>query len=359
MELNLDVFNYKDKLPEQRKLFVECFPENIGTPVIEVKHYLWKFHSFPSKPASFEYAVLNDGELIGYYAAIPYSYNVNGAIHTVGMVCDVMTGVKARGKGVFTKLGRYSIKSLQNEGISFTTGYPIRPEVIPGHKKVGWSFPFELPMYGKFLSFKSFFKSKRLSNLTFFANGILKITNNTISLFRKKSANINIEVYNQHDVDLIIGLNDFFEKVSNEVPIYLNKNSLYLKWRLGAPKKEYSIIVLRDKGEIVGYSVSRKVLKQNVYCWGILDIAILKGYEKNASMLYSKNEELARKSGAELILTMIGRKWAKIFKFKKNGYIRTPYKFSFIINKLNPDLSDKMLLDERNWHLMWIDSDDL
>jgi hypothetical protein len=29
------------------------------------------------------------------------------------------------------------------------TGYPIRPEVIPGHLKVGWSIVAKLPVYVK------------------------------------------------------------------------------------------------------------------------------------------------------------------------------------------------------------------
>ena len=78
------------------------------------------------------------------------------------MVCDVMIGTAARGKGVFTNLGKYSINQLRLEAVDFTTGNPIRSEVIPGHKKVGWESPFELPMYGKFISFNSFLNSTKL-----------------------------------------------------------------------------------------------------------------------------------------------------------------------------------------------------
>ena len=136
MEVKLESFDYKKGLNQQRKLFTECFPENIGSPVAGNKHYLWKFQGFPHIPHSYEYVALQEDNIIGYYAAIPYKYKVNKNYVIAGMVCDVMTGVKARGKGIFTKLGKYSLEKLKNSGIGFTTGYPIRPEVIPGHKKV-------------------------------------------------------------------------------------------------------------------------------------------------------------------------------------------------------------------------------
>ncbi len=275
------------------------------------------------------------------------------------MVCDVMTGIAARGKGVFTKLGKYSINQLQLEGVGFTTGFPIRPEVIPGHKKVGWEFPFELPVYGKFISLKSFLFSKNLSKLTLFANVILKIWNKLFSLFRYGDNNIQVETYNKHELRTIIGLHEFLKNLNEEIPNYLCKNIPFLNWRLGAPETKYSIIIIRNKTRIIGYSIARLVIKEKIPCFGILDFAIIKGFEKHSSILLREIEILAKKNNAELIFTMIGKKWANKFNFFKNGYLKTPYKFSFIINKLDESLNSDQLFKEENWHLMWIDSDDL
>lgn len=359
MDIKFKEFDYKTSLNQQRKLFIECFPENIGTPVERNDHYHWKFCSGPSKTTSFEYIACINNDIVGYYAAIPYKYSINGKSFTAGMVCDVMTGVTARGKGVFTKLGNYSINEFSKNNIDFTTGYPIRPEVIPGHKKVGWEFPFELPMYGKFISFKSFSKSRKFSNLAFIVNFFLAVWNRLISLFTYKNADINIEIYNQLEIESISGLEEFFTTLNKEIPIYLQKDSSFLKWRLGAPEKEYSIIALRDNTKIIAYSIARLAEKENVPCLGILDFVTLKGFEKYSSMLLQENEKLAYNLKAELILMMISKGWAKRFRFFKNGYLRTPYKFSFIINKLNQALNSRDLYNEKNWHLMWIDSDDL
>ena len=359
MEIRFEKFDKETSIDQQRKLFIECFPENIGSPVETVNHYNWKFHSIPGDIKSFEYSANSEDDIIGYYAAIPYKYTFNDQHLTAGMVCDVMTGIKARGKGVFTKLGRYSIDQFKTNGIDFTTGYPIRPEVIPGHKKVGWEFPFELPMYGKFLSLKTFLKSRNLSFLSFIGDFLILVINTLISFFRSPNREVNIEKYNSKSIDSILGFDDFTEKLSKETPIYLKKDLNFLKWRLGAPDKNYSIIILRKNNEIIAYSIARPVIKENVQCYGILDFVTLKGYEKYSSVLLRENEIQAKNNNAELLLTMISEKKAGKYKFLQNGYLKTPYKFSFIINKLNNAIDSKVLFDVNNWHLMWIDSDDL
>lgn len=359
IEFNFEKFDKEKSLDQQRKLFIECFPEYIGTSVEELDHYKWKFCSFPSEVKSYEYVASLNNNIIGYYAAVPHYYLINGKPATAGIVCDIMVGTAARGKGVFTKLGKYSINQLRLEGIDFTTGNPIRPEVIPGHKKVGWESPFELPMYGKFILFNSFFNSKKLSKFTFFANIILKIWEKVLFLFRFRDNDIQVESYNQYEVKSIFGLQEFFENLNKEISNYLCKNIPFINWRLGAPEKEYSIIIIRKNKKIIAYSIASFMVKEKVPCLGILDLAILKGFEKYSSILLQENEILAQKNDAELILTMIGKNWANKFGFFINGFIKTPYKFTFIINKLNESLNSEQLFSEENWHLMWIDSDNL
>ena len=98
MEVKLDRFNYPEELASQRKLFAECFPETVGSPLVTEEHYNWKFKSFLAngKETAYEYVAKLEDELIGYYAAIPYPYIVNSENVNAAMVCDVMTGVKAR-----------------------------------------------------------------------------------------------------------------------------------------------------------------------------------------------------------------------------------------------------------------------
>ena len=358
--MDFSEFIFKERLKEQRELFTECFPETIGSPAETDEHYLWKHQSRKLEMASCEYiATDKQSNIIGYYAAIPYRYDVNGTILFAAMVCDVMTGVKARGKGIFTKLGQYSIDSLRKKNFHFSTGYPIRPEVIPGHLRVGWVIPFKLPMYGKLFRFDHFLANKNMAYLTSFANLILRTVNVLFSINIRFNNKISTEIYYSTQLRDINGLEDYFTKLCDEIPIYLKKDIEFLSWRLGAPSSEYNIIILREKGDIIGHSISRRVIKQKIPCLGIIDIGFMKGYEKYAATLFSKCEEIALNQGAEMALVMLGKKWAKKYNMFFNGYFKTPFTFSFIINRLNNFISDELLFDSNNWNLMWIDSDDL
>lgn len=362
-DIIFEKFDFTKDLYAQRDLFKECFPETIGTPITSDEHYLWKFQSFPgiTNKKSVEYVAKLNNDLIGYYAAIPYEYIINGNNKQVAMVCDVMTGIKARGKGVFYRLGDYSTNQFCKEGFVFSTGYPIRPEVIPGHKKVGWSFPFKIPMYGKFLKFNSFLKSRNKKFLIPLANLSLNVFNRITNIYVKSNKNIIVERYNDSQLDNIAGLNDFLSKWSIETPISLNKTVNFLKWRLGAPGKDYEIIVIRNltNKEIVGYSIARKIFKEGVPCLGVMDFSFLNTTRKYSNQLLKEIEKSAKKINCELILMMMLKHKADKYQIKTNGFMKTPHPFSFIIKQYDYSLSTSFLHDVNNWDLMWVDSDDL
>jgi len=361
VEISFGKFSYPNELNEQRQLFIECFPENRGTAVETIKHYDWKFKSFPSDINAYEYVAKADNEIIGYYAAIPYRYIINGNPVKAAMVCDVMTGIKARGNGVFTKLGIYSTDQFKAEGLAFSTGYPIRPEVIPGHKKAGWEFPFQIPMYGKFMKMNAFFKSKNKSYLTPYANFFLSIYNSFISLSFNNSKDLRVEKYTSTQINEITGLDDFFSDWKKEYRIVLDKSIQFLKWRLGAPEKRYILIILRNKkdNKIIGYSILRNVVKEGVPCLGILDFCMLDNHLSWSKTLLQQIEKIAKSEKAELILMMMMKLKAKKYNIRKCGFLKTPFPFSFIIKRFDDSINSSLLRDEQNWSLMWIDSDDL
>jgi hypothetical protein len=359
MEINFEPFNYRKELNIQRKLFVECFPENIGTSVETISHYNWKFRSFPFEKNSFEYVAKLDNEIVGYYAAIPYPYMVNNIKVNAAMVCDVMTGIKARGKGVFAKLGVYSTNQFKAEGLAFSTGYPIRPEVIPGHKKAGWEFPFQIPLYGRFIKMNSFLKTRKKAFLITFANSALNIYYAFLSVSKFQMQGFTTELFSSMQLDNITGLNDFFELWKKENTNVLDKSVNFLKWRLGAPKKEYKIVLLKKSKDIVGYTILRKVIKENVPCLGVLDFCVLENYKKASGILFRQMVKEAKTQGAELILMMMMKHQAENYKVKRSGFLSTPYSFSFIIKQFDETLDPNLLMNEKNWQLMWIDSDDL
>jgi len=359
MELELRPFDCNVELKAQRDLFMECFPETIGTPDETFDHYNWKFHSCRNIPQSYEFAAYSGNDMLGYYASIPYKYNYFNKEITAAMVCDVMTGINARGKGVFVKLGNYSNQKFKEAGLEFSSGFPIRPEVIPGHLKVGWEILFDLPLYARFLKFNTFFRSRKKAFLIPFFNFGVIILNFSLNIFFREKRNITVENYSSNELNKIDGLFHFLTEWQSQVPISLIKDNKFITWRLSAPKKEYNISILRNNNKIVGYAVSRYTIKEGVPSIGVLDIALLDGFYHLSRYLLRDVDRFAKEKNAEFIFMMISRFWSDKYLIWKSGYLKTTYKFRYIFKRLNFDIDDKRPYDVRNWHLMWIDSDDL
>lgn len=355
MELSFSHFISTENLSQQRELFKDCFPETNGEVIQEEVHYNWKFHSFPIGDPSYEYACYSDSEMVGYYAAIPYQYKIGNKVTPVGMVCDVMTSSKHRGKGIFTKMGTYATRELSKQ-VPFTMGYPIRKEVIPGHLKVGWKIPFSMPLYIKFIRLNSLLKTKKIGFLAPLCNLFISIYNAIVKTKLIKIYNFTLceNIKEVKDYDAFV--KEWTESVTN----VLIKNLPFALWRYGAPERKYKFLSINNKeGKMIGFVSFRKIIKEGVPSYGILDYMVLPNFENCNGLINNVLIECAKKDKVEAIMTMMSHISASQYKLVKNGFFKSPFVFQLIIKNLTNDFSDEELFTEKNWHLMWVDSDDL
>lgn len=354
MELKFEQFDYNSQIDQQRELFKNSFPETNGDAIQGLDHYHWKFRSYPNEIKSWEYVCFSEDKMAGYYAAIPYDYKIGNKVITVGMVCDVMTSPDFRGKGIFTKLGKYSTGELASH-VPFTMGYPIRKEVIPGHLKVGWKIPFSLPLYMKFLSLSTFLQIRKLGFAAPALNMLLKIYNN-ILFTTKINKNYSYKLFT--NVDEVEGYDNFINEWSMSVKNTLVKNKSFAKWRYNAPERKYQFITIYSKdSKLIGFVSYRKIVKEGILSYGILDYMVLKN--DCHGLINNVLIQQAKKDKVEIIMTMMSQISARKNKLQKNGFIKSPFTFQLIIKNLTNQFTDEELFDENNWHLMWIDSDDL
>lgn len=359
MDITYQTFRYLEEHGRQRLLFRAAFPENVGTSTESIAHYTWKFHSFPADPHSYEFGAYLENDLAGYYAAIPYSYRINGRLTTCGMVCDVMTHPKMQGKGVFTGIGRYATAEMQKTGVDFTSGYPIRPEVIPGHLKVGWKIVFNLPMYIKLMRSDSVLRSKKIGFAVPLVNLGLHFLNPIFNLLNRKNREYKCEILSRDEFLGLEGYETFFEKWKKQQQNILIKTREFLKWRTGAPQTEYKFIVIRKNHEIAAVAITRFVVLKEIPSIAVLDLMVSNEEHDSLSSLYHALTEIAGRCKAEAVITMMSRSCADKYKLSRMGFLKSPFEFSLIIKKLNSAIDDAVLFDESKWHLMWVDSDDL
>ena len=348
-------FNNQKGLKEQRSLFSSCFPEHKDSTLSSNEYYFWKFHSFPTKNKSHEYAVYDGNSIIGYYAALPYRYSINGVHAISGMVCDIMIHPLMRNKGIFTKLGEFATMELKKEGIAFTTGFPIRKEVIPGHLKIGWQINFQLPLYICPLKANDILKSKKIAFFSPLVNCVLKALH--IGLSWRNKTKLEIKSISSSEIDTFVEYESFLNKWTLNQKCYLIKTRDFLKWRLGA--FQYNLTYLKKDSSIVALAISRMVELNGVNSLALLDLMVLPEHIDCLPQLMVELRRQAKTCNVEVIVGMFSRFWARKYKLWRSGFVRSPFSFTFITKRLDNTISDQEFSREDQWHLMWIDSDDL
>lgn len=347
----------------QRELFRLSFPEAVGTPIDSSAHYEWKFRCFPSATPAYEYVAVSDDRIVGYYAALPYEYIFNANPIRVAMVCDVMTHPSERGKGIFTKLGNYATEQLALEGMHCTTGYPIRPEVIPGHLKVGWNIVKHLPVYARPVRAAGLLP-KPISTLTVIADPIFRAAR-----FLCNSLLATADITCEHaDRDTFLTayrqppMQDFIRGWSENRAVHLLKTPEFMEWRTGAPGTEYEFTIARRNGSglVVGIAVSRRVILKGIPTLAILDCMIAPNTPGAANAIHRALSERAWVTGQSLVAIMTDETSSRELRLRQNCYIKSSAIFSLIVKNLMPG-NKRHELDspEAAWRTFWLDSDDL
>lgn len=342
---------------QQRELFKLSFPETLNTPIISDQHYEWKFKNFPANPASYEFCSSYEGDLVGYYAALPYQYMIHNKKYLCGMVCDVMTHPKMRGQGVFTKLGVYSTTEMAKAEVDFVSGYPIRPEVIPGHIKVGWFIGFKEPLYIRVLAVNNLVKKKFLAPVYPLINFLVKSVQFAWNFILLKKGEITLQTQSEFLSDT--EYEEFFNEWSKKQNCYLIKDKNFIKWRTSAPHTQYQFFKLKDKNKVMAWAVCRITTLQGVPVLAILDLMAVSDSCAHLNKLHSELLSFACKSNLDAVVSMLSHELAVRYKFYLNLWVPTPAVFSIIFKIFNKNLNEEIFKKRSDWHLMWIDCDDL
>jgi GNAT superfamily N-acetyltransferase len=357
MELTFQQFDVERQIEQHRVLFAECFPEVYdGDPEYVLnyeKTFLRHYHDFPAEKTFYQYAAMLGDQMVGFYGVLPYNYLINGKLIRSGMVGGVMTSPGHRKMGIFVKLGNFASEHQRLSGAGFNNTFPIRKEVMPGFIKMGWDMIFELPLYIKFIKLNALLKSKKLFFLASIFNPIIKIYN---SLLKGKDAE-DIQVRIFKDTEDITGYDDFLNKYNELVPNTLLKDKKFIKWRYGSPEKDYLFFGAYQKESLVGFVSVSSIVREQVPSYGILDFMVID--KKCLSNLHNAILDQAKLNNKEAIMMMMSRSSSKKYLLAKNGYLKSPFKFNLIIKNLNKQLNTEQLSREENWHLMFVDSDDL
>jgi hypothetical protein len=355
--VDLAEFKHTEGLARRRELFGDAFPQNGGTPSATVEHYRWKFHHAPVTPSSFEYEASEGDGMLGYYAAVPYRYRLGGREVLSGVVCDVMTHSSARRRGVFSDLGRFALQEMRAAQVSLAVAYPVKPEVVSGHLKIGWRVAFELPMYVRPLGAGAILKPGQMPWLRPVVKGAVAMYQ---GLRRTRPcSDYEVSVGPARELLHLPAFATFVQRWSALVPNHLVKSADFYDWRLGAPGTSYQAFLVHRRGAVVAAAVGCRSRLRGAVSYALLDVMALTDERDALSTLYHQIGCQARQHGAQAIVTMMSRYRAREYRLIRFGFLASPFRFKLIACWLGAEADAEEIFAEENWHLMWIDSDDM
>lgn len=349
---------------EYQHLFRDCFPETAGTSIETREHYLWKYGLWKYGPVgkaapAFEFGAYEDACMVGYYAALPLTYHISGSPHIAGLVCDVMTDSRMRGQGIFTMQGRYATEIMAKEGVSFVTGYPIRPSVLPGHLRVGWKVAFELPVYFKLLDPTTLLVPRGLRSLVPVLRPLSAMYQVLVRGTGPRDQGGACRQYTPEEFFTLPEYELFQKAWSSQYEIHLVRTADFFRWRLSAPATSYRIMALYHGHELTGMAIVRNTTINNLDVTAVVDLMILSQQASAAGALHREIEGFARESGTGGVVVMATSPDAARWRLYRHGFLKSPIKFKLILKWLSEAPVPAPFWQPKAWHLSWADTDNL
>jgi len=85
------------------------------------------------------YAAFAGAALVAGYCLYPVEAVFRGEVRRVALCNNVFAAPEHQGRFLFSRLGRYALRSAAEKGIALAYGVP-NPGALPGHRRVGWSW---------------------------------------------------------------------------------------------------------------------------------------------------------------------------------------------------------------------------
>ena len=110
---------------------------------------------------------------------------------------------------------------------------------------------------------------------------------------------------------------------------------------------------------MVAVTILRDVELKGVPCMAILDLMVLPGKHQCLKLLHHHIELLSCERKLQAVAVMLSKTWCRRYRLVRNGFIRSPFVFKLIMKPLSDQAKEVSFREEENWHLMWVDSDNL
>lgn len=301
-------------------------------------------------------ALNEQNRVIAHFALVPFKFRKDEKLLLAGFVCELMVDEDYRQELLFPKMLLRMIKEYKGIGVDFLYSLSNRSEVVKAYRSFGFRIIGELAVYARPYKLagiaQHFIKSNILNMLM---KPVLFIANKVLHL-RKSSYEAGLEPIEISRFDSSV--NQFISEVQMHYPYCILRNADILNWRtVDSPSRKYSIFIIKEDGNIIGYMVLRCMKMKQFDVLVIVDILFSPDRFDAGRALLNTAHETALQSGVDMSTCLFSSHDPLLPIFKKCGYFKSPETFSLFLHE--PKGSNLQFIEGSfdKWHLTWFDHD--
>jgi len=226
-------------------------------------------------------------------------------------------------------------------------GFPIRSEVMPGHRKAGWKAQLVMPIYilpiGR-------------SEVKDFKTMLIRVFS-TIFEFGTRPLRFSISKAPKHEISESVSIDalaEFYNSQRSADHIVLNKSRDFLAWRLNRPKIEYKKFSCQS-AMIHAIAITRQIKLNGLSALAILDFE--SDSQRHSRRLIRHLVEFSIKERVDIIAFTTNQKNASRLKLSNFGFLKSYKKFKVITRNISELADGFTSANHSSFRMTWIDSD--
>ncbi len=320
-----------------------------------IQAWNWKFTENPAGKDPSEWITIgeNNGKIVGHYASMPMKIKYHNTQLMTSQYVDIMLDPSARKNTLlFWNLVKSHFEN--NKGtIPFTFGFPNEVAYQTVKIFLGSKDLVEMVQLFKRFSLRSMLKKR----FPWFHKWIIHSIHSLSKVFygfglsmRRVDKNITIRVVDEFDERI----NRFWERLKDRYEIMTVRNLPYLNWRY--KDRRYKVIIGEENKEVVGYVVTKIEDCGDAKVGYIVDI--LSDNDKTSSIMSGVLKSFIEQD-VDYVLCALLRldplcAHLKRMGFKEHKEIKP---IQVVVTPLAKEVDTEYLLNQKNWHLTYGDTD--
>jgi GNAT superfamily N-acetyltransferase len=294
------------------------------TEVADARFIAWLYARNPVGEGLVWYAATGDADApsAGQVAVVPLRVEVRGAAATAGLVLNVVTHPRWRGRGVFAALLAHAVADNARRGFRYTFALP-NPSSTPGFlRRAGFADAGRVPLLLAPLDPVRVAATRR--GLVGLGAGVgARVLAAFGAAHRARAARLPVEEV-PADWD---GFDALWPRLRAARGVAVIRDRAFAAWRFGAcPTRRYRVHVVRSGGDAAGVIVTRLAPVLGIPAGLVVDLALVPGptaEAAGAALLAHACDELAA-GGAALAASLMLPSSAEYRTLRAAGFVPCP-----------------------------------